>query len=195
MQKELLSAYLDGEYQNDHLLDSLCQDEELQQAWNHYHLVRTVVRQETTVLLGADFTAKMATLIDAEPAPHFAAQATVAQPTPAEVEKLPFMQKLKGLFAPLTQVAVAATVCLVAVFGVQNYLQSDNGVAVADNPVLQTLPFTNNIQQVSYNAPSQDVPTQAQLEQQSKRINMMLQNYELQRRSHTPPLSAAASRE
>ncbi|KAE9529889.1 sigma-E factor negative regulatory protein [Testudinibacter aquarius] len=195
MQKELLSAYLDGEYQNDHLLDSLCQDEELQQAWNHYHLVRTVVRQETTVLLGADFTAKMATLIDAEPAPHFAAQATVAQPTPVEVEKLPFMQKLKGLFAPLTQVAVAATVCLVAVFGVQNYLQNDHGVAVADNPVLQTLPFTNNIQQVSYNAPSQDVPTQAQLEQQSKRINMMLQNYELQRRSHTQPLSAAASRE
>ncbi|MGR3807072.1 anti sigma-E protein, RseA [Pasteurella testudinis DSM 23072] len=184
MQKELLSAYLDGEYQNDYLLDSLCQDEELQQAWNRYHLVRTVMRKETPVLLGTDFTAKMAELIESEPTPHL-----VAQPTPIEVGKQPFMQKLKGWLAPLSQVAVAASVCLVAVFGVQSYLQTDNGVQVADNPVLQTLPFTNNVQQVSYNAPSQDVPTQAQLEQQSKRINMMLQNYELQRRTNTQQLN------
>ncbi|MGR6980235.1 RseA family anti-sigma factor [Testudinibacter sp. P27/CKL/0425] len=189
MQKELLSAYLDGEYQNDHLLDTLCQDEELQQAWNRYHLVRTVARQETTVLLGTDFTAKMADLIEAEP--HFA----VEQPTPAAAQQLPFMQKLRSWLNPLSQVAVAASVCLVAVFGVQSYLQSDNGVVVAENPVLQTLPFTDNIQQVSYNAPSQDVPSQAQMEQQSKRINMMLQNYELQRRSNNQQLNAAASHE
>lgn len=187
MQKELLSAYLDGEHQNDHLTQSLCQDEELQQAWNHYHLVRAVMRQESSIVLNTDFTAKMARLIEAEPTPHFD---LVSQPTPSEVVRMPFMQKLKDWLNPLTQVAVAASVCLVAVFGVQSYLQSDSGMQVADNPVLQTLPFTNNIQQVSYNAPSQDVPTQAQLEQQSKRINMMLQNYELQRRVNTQNLSS-----
>ncbi|KGQ70253.1 transcriptional regulator [Chelonobacter oris] len=189
MQKELLSAYLDGEYQNDHLLDTLCRDEELQQAWNRYHLVRTVVRRETTVLLGTDFTAKMADLIDAEPTPQ------AAQYAPLALQRVSFVHRLKGWLNPFTQIAVAASVCLVAVFGVQSYLQSDNGVVVADNPVLQTLPFTDNIQQVSYNAPSRDVPTQAQLEQQSKRINMMLQNYELQRRANSQQLSAAADHE
>ncbi|MGV6988235.1 sigma-E factor negative regulatory protein [Testudinibacter sp. P80/BLE/0925] len=189
MQKELLSAYLDGEYQNDHLLDTLCQDEELQQAWNRYHLVRSVVRQETSVFLDADFTAKMASLIEAEPTLQAA-----LQPVSPQAAALPLMQKLKNWLSPFTQVAVAASVCLVAVFGVQSYLQSESGVVIAENPVLQTLPFTDSIQQVSYNAPSQEVPTQAQMEQQSKRINMMLQNYELQRRT-SQPLSASATHE
>lgn len=184
MQKALLSAYLDGEYQNDHLLDTLCQDEELQQVWNRYHLIRTVVRQETSVLLGSDFTAKIAGLIEAEP--HLDC-ARLLSDVPAQ--KTSWMQKVRGWFSPLTQVVVAASVCLVAVLSVQSYVQSDHGVPVAQNTVLQTLPFTDNIQQVSYNGASQNAPTQEQLDQQSKRIRMMLQNYELQRRANTQPLN------
>lgn len=182
MQKELLSAYLDGEHQDNQALDALCQDEELQQTWQHYHLVRAVMRNESEVLLGGDFTQKMAMLIESE------ATIECDQPTPREVESHPFAQTLKKWFAPLTQVAVAASVCLVAVFGVQTYMQNGQESSFAQTPVLQTLPFTNNLQQVSYNAPSKDLPTQDQLEQQSKRINLMLQNHELQRRVNGPAL-------
>ncbi|MDG6895437.1 sigma-E factor negative regulatory protein [Volucribacter amazonae] len=177
MQKELLSAYMDGEQVSNQVIDEIHQDPQLQQSWHHFHLVRSVMRQETSeVILGQDFTAKMASIIEQEVSYQ-------EQPTVAEVEKSPFVQKLRRLFMPMTQVAVAAGVCLVAVLGVQSFNGSDNmASADVDTPVLQTLPFNNNVQAVSYNAPAQDVVTAEQLEQKSKRIEAMLQDYELQRR-------------
>ncbi|SEQ22689.1 sigma-E factor negative regulatory protein [Basfia succiniciproducens] len=176
MQKELLSAYIDGEQVGNDITFELCNDAELQQSWSNYHVIRSVMRDESEVFLGADFTAKMATLIDQEDA------ITLSQPTPDEVENLPFMQKLKALFAPMVQVGVAAGVCLVAVLGVQSFNANNNAQTTADTPVLQTLPFSNNVQEVSYNAPTKDAVTQEQLEQKNKRIGAMLQSYELQRR-------------
>ncbi|HBO39490.1 MAG TPA: transcriptional regulator [Pasteurellaceae bacterium] len=175
MQKELLSAYIDGEQVSNEFTAQLCQDAELQQSWSSYHLIRSVIREESKLVLGADFTAKMAALIDME------APIQVSQPTPEEVEQLPFMQKLRALFAPMTQVAIAAGVCLVAVVGIQSFNASQSDKAV-DNPILQTSPFNSGVQEVSYNAPNKDVVTAEQLEQKNKRIGAMLQNYELQRR-------------
>lgn len=176
MQKELLSAYIDGEQVSNEFTAKLCQDGELQQHWHSYHLIRSLMREESEVVLSADFSAKMEMLIDAEPALQ------VSQPEPAEVEKLPFMQKLRSMFIPMVQVAVAASVCLVAVLGVQSFMNSKTEQNVADNPVLQTMPFNNSVQEVSYNAPNKDVATPEQLEQKNRRIGAMLQNYELQRR-------------
>ncbi|UWZ93587.1 sigma-E factor negative regulatory protein [[Pasteurella] aerogenes] len=187
MQKELLSAYIDGENVSNELTEKLCQDKALQQSWANFHTIRAVMRQESDVLLGADFTAKMEMLIEQEET--MVVKPMVAQPTPAEVDKLPFMQKFKSLWAPMVQVAVAASVCLVAVFGVQSFNATDNASSTADNPVLQTLPFNNSVQEVSYNAPARDVVTADQIEQKNKRISSMLQNYELQRRVYADNLS------
>ncbi|EIJ69123.1 sigma-E factor negative regulatory protein [Pasteurella bettyae] len=175
MQKELLSAYIDGEQVDQDITIELCSDNELQQSWSNYHVIRSVMREESNIFLGADFTAKMESLIAEE------AEIKVSQPTPEEVENLPFMQKFKTLFAPMVQVAVAAGVCLVAVLGVQSFNSAPSQTA-NDTPVLQTLPFSNNVQEVSYNAPNKDAVTQEQLEQKNKRIGAMLQSYELQRR-------------
>ncbi|HDR1020926.1 TPA: sigma-E factor negative regulatory protein [Pasteurella multocida] len=184
MQKELLSAYIDGEQVSAELTEKLCQDAELQQSWANFHTIRAVMRQETEVLLGADFTAKMEKLIEAEEIK--VASPVVSQPSPEEVEKLPFMQKFKSLFAPLAQVAVAASVCLVAVLGTQSLMTAKNDAPTnVDTPVLQTLPFNNLVQEVSYNAPVKDVITPKQLEQKNKRIGAMLQNYEVQRRLYS----------
>lgn len=174
MQKELLSAYIDGEQVSNEFTAKLCQDAELQRLWADYHTIRAVIREESEVILGADFTAKMAQLIDDEPAVQ------VSQPTPQEVEQLPFMQKIRGWLFPLAQVGVAAAVCLVAVWGVQSFNASD--AVQKDIPVLQTSPFNSGVQEVSYNAPAKDVVTTEQLEQKNKRIGVMLQHYELQRR-------------
>ena len=187
MQKELLSAYIDGEQVNYELTEKLCQNAELQESWANFHTIRSVMRQETNVFLGADFTAKMESLIAAEEIQ--AAEVTESQPLPQEVENSPFMQKLKAWFMPMTQVAVAAGVCLVAVLGVQSFNAKSTVQNVADTPVLQTLPFNNGVQEVSYNAPSKDVITAEQLEQKNKRIGAMLQSYELQRRVYADSIN------
>ena len=100
MQKELLSAYMDGEEVSAELTEQLCQDKDSQESWAAYHTVRSVMRKESPVLLGSDFTAKMADLIELEEVKHV--EITVSQPTPEEADSLPFVQKLKAFFALLS---------------------------------------------------------------------------------------------
>lgn len=188
MQKEQLSAYMDGEQVESDLTDALLQQQELQQSWQAFHAVRSVMRKESAVFLGTDFTAKMADLIEAEEVRKVDVIA-VSQPMPEETHQQPFMQKLKAFFAPITQVAVAAGVCLVAVLGVQSFNAKNEMNNAPETPVLQTMPFNNSVQEVSYNAPSKDVVNADQLEQKSRRIGAMLQNYELQRRMHSDGLN------
>lgn len=183
MQKELLSAYMDGEQVDVSFTQTLCHDEKLQQSWQAFHTVRAVMRKESAVFLGAEFTQKMAALIELEEIEKSAV--TVSQPMPNEVENVPFVQKIKAFFAPMTQVAVAAGVCLVAVLGVQTYMNKSDMNNAPDTPILQTLPFNNSVQEVSYSYPAQNDVTSEQLEQKNRRLGSMLQHYELQRRMHT----------
>ena len=192
MQKELLSAYMDGEQVNPTFTEQLCQDAELQESWEDFHTIRSIMRQESNIVLGADFTAKMESLIATEEIQ--VSNAMTSQPLPQEVENAPFMQKLKAWFMPITQVAVAASVCLVAVLGVQSFNAKSTVQSAVDAPVLQTLPFNNGVQEVSYNAPSKDVMTAEQLEQKNKRIGAMLQSYELQRRVYADSINLGQNR-
>lgn len=192
MQKELLSAYMDGEQVNPTFTEQLCQDAELQESWEDFHTIRSIMRKESNVVLGADFTAKMESLIATEEIQ--VPNAMTSQPLPQEVENAPFMQKLKAWFMPITQVAVAASVCLVAVLSVQSFNAKSTVQSAVDAPVLQTLPFNNGVQEVSYNAPSKDVMTAEQLEQKNKRIGAMLQSYELQRRVYADSINLGQNR-
>ena len=192
MQKELLSAYMDGEQVNPTFTEQLCQDAELQESWEDFHTIRSIMRKESNVVLGADFTTKMESLIATEEIQ--VSNAMTSQPLPQEVENTPFMQKLKAWFMPITQVAVAASVCLVAVLGVQSFNAKSTVQSAVDAPVLQTLPFNNGVQEVSYNAPSKDVMTAEQLEQKNKRIGAMLQSYELQRRVYADSINLGQNR-
>jgi mclA len=192
MQKELLSAYMDGEQVNPTFTEQLCQDAELQESWEDFHTIRSIMRKESNVVLGADFTTKMESLIATEEIQ--VSNAMTPQPLPQEVENAPFMQKLKAWFMPITQVAVAASVCLVAVLGVQSFNAKSTVQSAVDAPVLQTLPFNNGVQEVSYNAPSKDVMTAEQLEQKNKRIGAMLQSYELQRRVYADSINLGQNR-
>lgn len=192
MQKELLSAYMDGEQVNPTFTEQLCQDAELQESWEDFHTIRSIMRKESNVVLGADFTTKMESLIATEEIQ--VSNAMTSQPLPQEVENAPFMQKLKAWFIPITQVAVAASVCLVAVLGVQSFNAKSTVQSAVDAPVLQTLPFNNGVQEVSYNAPSKDVMTAEQLEQKNKRIGAMLQSYELQRRVYADSINLGQNR-
>ncbi|MDH2998141.1 transcriptional regulator [Pasteurellaceae bacterium LFhippo2] len=171
-QKETLSAYMDGHNVNGEFTDTLCNSAELKQTWANYHAIRSVMRGEE-MLLGNDFSAKMEALLENE---------EIEKAQPAE-QKRGLVLKLKRWGTPLMQAGIAASVCLVAVLGVNMFNATDE-VAQAEQPVLQTLPFSNSAQQVSYNAPAKVQPTAEQLEHQQRRINELLQNHELQRRTN-----------
>ena len=191
MQKEQLSAYMDGEQVEAGLTDALLKDEELQESWQAFHAVRAVMRKESVLFLGADFTAKMAGLIESEEVKKVDVIA-VSQPEPEDAHNSAFMQKLKAFFAPMTQVAVAAGVCLVAVLGVHLSIIKTKRLIYLRLQYCN-LAINNAVQEVSYNAPSKDTLTSEQLEQKSRRIGAMLQNYELQRRMNADALNVSSN--
>ena len=69
--REQVSALADGELdpgQARQLLQRLHEDRELRAAWDRYHKIGDVIRsEEMAVPLGADFSARMAARLDAEP--------------------------------------------------------------------------------------------------------------------------------
>ncbi|MDP8052386.1 sigma-E factor negative regulatory protein [Pasteurella atlantica] len=136
-QNKDLSAYIDGEWVEGNFTEALCSSTDLQQKWQHYHTVRSVMRGED-LLLGRDFSEKMEALIENE-----------------EMDLQPKTQrmglKVKRWVMPFMQVGIAASVCFVAVLGVNVMTNSNENEFVQDQPILQTLPFTNSIQQVSLN--------------------------------------------
>lgn len=168
-QKENLSAYMDGYEQDKDFADVITSSPELTQKWADYHKIRSVMRDEP-LILGEDFSQKMAALIDQE--------APLGKPV-----KSAKVLKLKRWTSPLWQGAIAASVCLMTVLGYQHFQQSQENVAQNSEPVLMTIPFSNAVQAVSYNAPVQMQPTQERLESQQRLLNSLLQNHELQRRS------------
>lgn len=171
-QHEYLSAYMDGQDVDKEFVETLTNSPELQQKWASYHTIRNVM-QGDEIILGVDFSAKMEALLENE---EIEFQANVEKPKG-------LLLKLKRWGTPLLQAGVAASVCLVAVFGVNSF-NANNEVAQTQ-PVLQTLPFSNSVEAVSYNAPAKDQPTAEQLELQQRKINALLENHELQRRTNT----------
>ncbi len=65
MQKEQLSALMDGEALDNALLSALSQDAELQQRWTSYHLIRDTMRGD---VLHFDISARVAAALKQEPA-------------------------------------------------------------------------------------------------------------------------------
>lgn len=168
-QKEKLSAYMDG--QANDFATTLSNSPELKAKWVSYHTIRNVMQGEE-ILLNSKFSAKMEALLENET-------------MEADQEKpRGLMLKLKRWGTPVMQAGIAASVCLIAIVGV-NMMNSSNEI-VQTEPSLQTLPFSNKVEAVSYNAPTKELITPEKLEQQQRRLDSLLQNYEIQRRTQTP---------
>ncbi|HGO5823238.1 TPA: sigma-E factor negative regulatory protein [Mannheimia haemolytica] len=176
-QNERLSAYMDGQDVDTEFVATLTASPELQQKWASYHTIRSVM-QGDEIILGADFSAKMEALLENE---EIESQANVEKVQAEKPRGL--LIKLKRFATPIMQAGIAASVCLVAVLGVNSF-NANQEVANAQQPVLQTLPFSNSVEAVSYNAPANDQPTAEQLELQQRKINALLENHELQRRTN-----------
>ena len=205
MQKEQLSALMDGEALDNEVLSTLSKDATLQQSWESYHLIRDTLRGDVGEVVHFDIAARVAAAIENEPVRKVTTLISEVQPEPERWEKMPFWAKVRPWAAQITQVGVAACVSLAVIVGVQHYNQpQQDGSQQSDSPVFNTLPMMGKASPVSLGVPSSEsadtTNASQQVQEQRRRVNALLQDYELQRRLHSeqlqfeqnPPQQAAA---
>ena len=193
MQKEKLSALMDGETLDTELLNALSKDASLQQTWASYHLIRDTLRSDAGDFVHVDISANVMAAIQDEPKSQVIPVITEQQPAPQQWQKMPFWHKVRPWAAQITQIGVAACVSLAVIVGVQHYNTSPAAGGQSDTPAFNTLPMMGKASPVSLGVPADGSATASngnpqQLQEQRRRINAMLQDYELQRRLHAEQL-------
>lgn len=192
MQKEKLSALMDGETLDTELLKELTHDPEMQKTWESYHLIRDSMRGDTADVLHFDISDRVMAAIADEPVRQAVPLIPEAQPAPHQWQKMPFWKKMRPWAAQLTQMGVAACVSLAVIVGVQHYNGQSETSQQPETPVFNTLPMMGKASPVSLGVPSDATASsggqQQQVQEQRRRINAMLQDYELQRRLHSEQL-------
>lgn len=192
MQKEQLSALMDGETLDNEAISALSKDVVLQKNWESYHLIRDTLRGDVPQLLDFDISARVMAAIENEPAQKVTPLIVEAQPKPEQAAVMPFWAKVRPWAAQITQVGVAACVSLAVIVGVQQYNKPLVGQS-SDAPVFNTLPMMGQASPVSLGVPADNANTNnsnanQQVQDQRRRVNALLQDYELQRRLHAEQL-------
>ena len=175
--QEWVSAAVDGEL-DEQTLAELAADADSHEQWRDYHMIGDAMRGELPQTVSIDLSASIMAAIDEEPAIIAPKQTTVKAATN------PTSSKVVPLFKQFGQYAIAATVAMVAVVGVQNYNQE----TLLDNsplPVLNTRPLIGSASPVSLQtgAVQQNQSyTNEQVVDQRRRINSYIQDHMLQQR-------------
>lgn len=193
MQKEKLSALMDGETLDSELMNVLSGDKTLQQTWASYHLIRDTMRGDVSEqALNIDISAGVMAAIASEPARRTVTPLQESQPAPQQWQQMPFWKKMRPWASQITQIGMAACVSLAVIVGVQQYNgRSADGSSQPETPVFNTLPMMGKASPVSLGVPADSSASnqgQQQIQEQRRRINAMLQDYELQRRLHAEQL-------
>ncbi|OUY34395.1 anti-sigma-E factor RseA, partial [Klebsiella pneumoniae] len=181
MQKEKLSALMDGETLDNELLNELSRSSEMQKTWESYHLIRDTLRGDTAEVLQFDISARVMAAIENEPVRQTAPLIPESQPAPHQWRQMPFWNKVRPWASSLTQMGVAACVSLAVIVGVQHYNGQSDSAQQPEAPVFNTLPMMGKASPVSLGVPadaSAGSGQQAQVQEQRRRINAMLQDYE-----------------
>jgi sigma-E factor negative regulatory protein RseA len=108
---EQLSAMVDDELpgsEQEFLLRRLQQDDELQQTWSRYHLIGEAMRQHISSTSKHDLAEKVSAAIGREPE------------QPARLETEINKAQHRRFFRPVAGLAVAASVAMMAIVGLQN---------------------------------------------------------------------------
>lgn len=192
MQKEKLSALMDGELLDSELMSSLANECELQQTWRNYHLIRDTLRGDLTDVVQIDIADQVMLALDDAPNRLLPGSVMESQPKPDSWKRLSFWNKLRPWASQFSQIGVAACVSMAVIFGVQHYNQSNGGMNNSESPVFNTLPMGGQATPVSFGVQNDSNSTAQQQLQQRNRINAVLQDYELQRRLHSEQLQTAS---
>lgn len=181
---EQVSALADEQW-DDKAIDALLADPELQAQWARHHQIKDALQGEDVSLAGADFASKVSAAIAEEPT-VLAPNSQATEPTQKSASNV------VSFFRRAGQYAIAASVALVAIVGVQQMGQES--VEESPLPVLNTNPVVGvSATPVSLSAPSPQpsavMPphqTREQFIEQKRRINAYFQDHELQQRIQQP---------
>ena len=176
--QEWVSAAVDGEV-DEQVLAELAADTDSHQQWHDYHMIGDAMRGELPQMIDLDLCANIAAALEDEP--------TIIAPKRVEATEAAPVRKLASvipMFKQFGQYAIAASVALVAVVGVQNYNQSPEQDA-SPLPVLNTRPLIGSASPVSLQTgPVQQNQsyTNERVMEQRHRINTYIQDHMLQQR-------------
>ncbi len=106
MQKEQLSALMDGETLDKELLNELSRSSEMQKTWESYHLIRDTLRGDTAEVLQFDISARVMAAIENEPVRQTAPLIPESQPAPHQWRQMPFWNKVRPWASSLTKWAL-----------------------------------------------------------------------------------------
>lgn len=164
--KESLSALMDGEADEleiRRVLNQLDQDDELRDNWKNYHLMGSLMREESFDSI--DLTKGINQALDGE----FAANGSLDTGVSGLTEESNAQNKRHAWYKPLTSVAVAASVTLAVLLGVQS-IEPNNSLGLADANL--------NSSQVQGELTASTLTTEEQ--QQLESAQQQLQDYVLQ---------------
>jgi len=116
-QQEKLSAFMDGEIEGNDIIDAIKHDEALQAKWKRYHVYRGAMRKEVSVAPQLDITASVAAALESEPA--------IVAPKRSRWSSIPLIGNVVPFAKQSGQFAVAASVAVAVIFGVQ-YTNQDS---------------------------------------------------------------------
>lgn len=175
--QEWVSGAVDGEV-DDKTLAQLSADVDSHDEWQRYHMIGDAMRGELPSTIDLNLFASISAAIELEPtiiAPQTKSNQVVEQTTSGS-NVVPF-------FKQLGQYAIAATVAMVAIVGVQNVNQTND--AESPLPVLMTRPLVGSVSPVSYQTgavQNQQSYSNEQVIEQRRRINAYIQDHMLQQR-------------
>ncbi len=183
--QEWVSATVDGETDAQTMAD-LAADTHSHDKWHNYHMIGDAMRGELPQNIMLDLSASIAAAIELEPA--IIAPKSRASTAPQIAANTNSEQsRVVPLFKQFGQYAIAATVAMFAIVGVQNYNQTADDAA-SPSPVLITRPLIGSASPVSL----QTGPVQQnqghsndQVNEQRHRINTYIQDHMLQQRLNT----------
>lgn len=193
MQKEALSALMDGEINSREtaysLINKMNEDADLRNSWQNYHLIRDVLKSEAQEFIRIDIADRVAEQLKDEP---IIFSGNSRKNTNEPVQKPNTIKKMwKPFSTQMIQFGFAASVAFAVIVGVQQFNKPADSQALqfSENPTFNTLPILGEASQVSLGVPSSTKinsqtfsQSQQQLQEQRKRVNAMLQDYELQKR-------------
>lgn len=181
--QEWVSAAVDGETDVQTMAE-LAADTHSHNKWRNYHLIGDAMRGELPQTMALDLSASIAAAIELEPAivsPQ--AKAPIGVTEQVTTDK----NRVVPLFKQFGQYAIAATVAMFAIVGVQNVNQTADDAA-SPSPVLVTRPLMGSASPVSLQTgPVQQNQsyTNDQMNEQRRRINTYIQDHMLQQRLNT----------
>ena len=176
-QHEKLSAFMDGELDDSGFVDSIKNDSESLTKWRSYHVIRSGLRKEASVMPEFDITAQVAAALDQEP--------TVLAPK-SKWKSLPVVNKVVPFLRQSGQLAVAASVAAAVILGVQQVNQqpaAEEPFTTFQTPVIPGMPQTGmapvSLEQSNI-VPNNRAGDSDALLQKRRQINALLADHEQQ---------------